>query len=62
MRGVQVALDLRGVLVRVDAEVAEVAALAAERDVQVDAERCSRRAGPLQRRKRLSRLSGVQNE
>ena len=36
---VEVALHLGGVLVGVDAEVAEVAALPAERDVQVEAER-----------------------
>ena len=36
---VEVLLDLLGVLVRVDAEVAEMAALPAERDVQVQPQR-----------------------
>ena len=44
---VEILLDLLRVLVRVDAEVAEMAALPAERDVQVQAERhAPRAAGP----------------
>ena len=51
---VQVLLHLPRVLVGVDAEVAEMAALPAERDVQVQAERRARGAGGGQRRQRLA--------
>ena len=45
-QGVEIDLDIAGVLVGVDAEVAELAALAAKRNVQVKPER---RAGPRRR-------------
>ena len=51
--GIEVAIDLGGVLAGVDLEVTEVAALAAERDVDVDAQR---RAGPRRAVQGLVRL------
>ena len=47
-RQLQIPLDGRGVLVGIDAEVAEVAALPAERDVQVEAQLGARRRRPAQ--------------
>ena len=48
----QIVLDLAGVLVRVDAEVAEVTPLAAERNVQIEPERH-------RRRRRIQRNAGI---
>ena len=50
---IEILLDLARVLVGVDAEVAEVAALPAERDVQVEAERHACAGGRCQRRPRV---------
>ena len=51
---VEILLDFAGVLVGVDAEIAEVAALPAERDVQVQTQRHGRR-GLGQRREAVGR-------
>ena len=51
---VEIVRDLLRVLVGVDAEVAEVAALPAERDVEVEAERHRRIGGAAQRRPRVA--------
>ena len=61
---VQVVVDLLGVLVGVDAEVAEVAPLPAERNVQVEAERHAGHGRRLERRpcRRCSTAAVVQTE
>src|SRR5262249_40877727 len=54
--GLEVHLDLLGVLVRVHAEVTELAPLAAEGDVQVEAQRRAGLGGAVQRGQGLRRM------
>ena len=57
-RGIEVALDLPCVLIRIDLEIAKMAALSAERDMEVNAERRSRRRRAIQRRVSLVHVLG----
>src|SRR5262249_24238338 len=57
-QGVEVGLDVARVLVGVDAEIAELAALAAERDVQIEPERRARPGRCTQRPRPLRQVRG----